>query len=303
MIMTKVADPLTTGALVLAICAISSSGPLLLYASASALAVVFWRNALAVGVLTPAVLGRRWAEVRALDRRTLWWCAAAGVPLAVHFGTWAPSVKLTSVATSVALVATQPVWQGLIAKLQGRPLRTATWVGIGVAVLGAVLATGADVTTSGRAVVGDLLALAGGVTGAVYTAIGERARVTTSTTVYTTLCYAVCALVLGAVCLVGGVRLTGFGATTWLAIVAVTVGPQLLGHSMFSYALRRVSATTVSVLFLLEVPGAGLIAWAWLGQAPRLSALPGLVLLVIGVLVVVLAGVRGAVPSADPAVP
>jgi drug/metabolite transporter (DMT)-like permease len=70
----------------------------------------------------------------------------------------------------------------------------------------------------------------------------------------------------------------------------VAAGAQLLGHSMFNYALRRVSATTISVLILLEVPGASLIAWWWLGQAPRPAALPGLALLVAGVLVVVLGG-------------
>lgn len=293
------ADPLTSGALVVAICAVSSSGPLLLYASASALAIVFWRNAFAVGVLTPAVLVRRRAELVRLDRRTALWCAVAGVPLAVHFATWAPSVKLTTVAAATALGATQPVWQGLIAKAQGRTLRTATWMGIGVAVLGAVLATGADVAASSRAVAGDLLALGGGAAIAVYTALGERARVTTSTTVYTTLCYAVCGLLLGTLCVLAGVPLGGFDARTWLAIVAVTVGPQLLGHSLFNYALKRVSATTISVLLLLEVPGAALIAWAWLGQTPRMSSLPGLALLVVGVLVVVLGGVPGrAVPRA-----
>jgi drug/metabolite transporter (DMT)-like permease len=61
---------------------------------------------------------------------------------------------------------------------------------------------------------------------------------------------------------------------------------------MFNYALHRVSATTVSVLVLLEAPGAALIAWLWLGQLPRPLALPGLALLLAGVAVVVLGGSR-----------
>ncbi|GAB3946585.1 hypothetical protein GCM10027614_40360 [Micromonospora vulcania] len=182
------------------------------------------------------------------------------------------------------------------------------WVGTAVAVGGAVVATGADVGVSGRAVAGDLLALTGAMFAAVYTAFGERARASISTTTYTTICYGICALILLVVCLLGGVRLTGFDGRTWLAILAVVAGAQLLGHSMFNYALHRIPATTVSVLMLLEVPGAALLGWVWLGQLPRPYALLGMALLLAGVAVVVLGGARAgrrvtppAVLPADPA--
>jgi len=283
-------DPLAVGSLAVAVVAVSSSAPLIAFAVAPALAIAFWRNALSLTVLGPYSLIRRRDEFGAMSRRDVSFCALAGVALAAHFAFWVPSAKLTTVAASTALVATQPVWQGLIAVAQRRRLPVVTWVGIGIAVLGAVLATGADIGHSGSAVLGDVLALLGGVAAAVYTALGERARSTISTTTYTTICYGVCAVLLLAVCLVGGVRLGGYPGTTWLAILGLVVGAQLLGHSMFNYALRRVSATTVSVLILLEVPGAALIAWLWLGQTPRPAALPGLALLVVGVAVVVVGG-------------
>jgi drug/metabolite transporter (DMT)-like permease len=289
-------DPLTLAAIGLAVVSVSSSAPLIAYAAAPALAIAFWRNFLAVGVLGPAALVRRRAELRALvtgdRRREGWYSVLAGVALAAHFATWMPSAQLTSVATATALVATQPVWQGLLALAQGRRLRPVTWFGIGIAVTGAMLATGADLGTSGRAIAGDLLALAGGMAAAVYTGLGERARAAVSTTTYTLVCYSVCAAVLLPVCLVGGVRLGGYGHTTWLAILGLAVGAQLLGHSMFNYALHKVSATTISLLILLEVPGSALIAWLWLGQVPRAAALPGLALLVAGVAIVVVGGAR-----------
>ncbi|GAA4695845.1 DMT family transporter [Phytohabitans rumicis] len=292
-------------ALGIAVIAVSSSAPLIAYAAAPALAIAFWRNMLAVGVLGPYAAARRRDELRALvrgDQRTEGrYSVLAGAALAVHFGTWVPSAQLTSVASATALVATQPVWQGLIALGQGRRLRPVTWVGIGIAVAGAVLATGADFGTSGRALAGDLLALVGGLAGAVYTALGERARAAISTTAYTLVCYAVCAAALLAVCLVGGVRLAGFDRSTWLAILGLVAGAQLLGHSMFSYALRKVSATTVSLLILLEVPGSALIAWAWLDQLPRAASVPGLALVVAGVAVVVLGGARA--PRREPEAP
>jgi drug/metabolite transporter (DMT)-like permease len=269
--------------------AVSTSGPLIAFAAAPALAIAFWRNALALPVLLPAAALRRRAELRSLagsHRRAGLLCVLAGVALAGHFAAWVPSAKLTSIATSIALVTTQPVWVGLIAVAMGRRLSGWTWVGIAAAVGGALAATGVDLTTSGTALLGDLLALLGAVLGAVYTMLGERVRATVSTTAYTTVCYGVCAVALLAVCLVFRVPISGYPATAWAAIVAVTVGPQLLGHSLFNFALRRFTASTVSVLILLETPGAALIAWVWLGQVPALAALPGLVLLVTGVAIV-----------------
>lgn len=290
----------TVLALVMAVLAVSSSAPLIAYAAAPALAIAFWRNGLAAVVLTPVTLGPRRAELTGASRRAMTFCVLAGLALAAHFATWMPSVQLGSVATATALVATQPVWQGLIAAAQGRRPSTAGWLGIALAVAGAAWATGADVGVSGKAVLADVLALLGAVAAAVYTALGEQARATLSTTTYTWICYGTCALVLLLVCLVGRVDLAGYDGRTWAAILALVAGAQLLGHSMFNYALQHTSATTVSVLILLEVPGAALLAWLWLGQQPRPATIPGLLLLLAGVAVVVLGATRSSRPVVDP---
>ncbi len=284
---------LSFAALAVAVVAISSSAPMIAFAAAPALAIAFWRNALAVSVLTPFAATVRRHEFRDLvrtpaGRRVGLVCLLSGLALAIHFGTWVPSAKLTSVAMSVALVCTTPVWTALIAVFRGVHVARPTWIGIGIAMLGVAIGAGADVGVSGRAVAGDALALAGGIAAAVYTTFGERARASTSTTTYTWICYSVCALCLVGICLVGGIQLVGFDATTWLALVAMTIGPQLLGHSLINYSLERVAATTVAVVLLLEVPGAAIIAWLLLGQLPAARSVPGLVLLMIGVAVVVL---------------
>ncbi len=289
-------DPSTVLALTVAVFAVSSSGPLIAYAAAPPLAIAFWRNAMAVAVLVPVALLRRRDELRDLivgdRRREGRFTVLAGIALALHFALWVPSIKLTTVATATALVATQPVWQGLIVVARGRRLSGLTWLGIGVAVLGAAAATGVDLAVSPRAVVGDLMAIGGGLAVAVYTALGEQARIGISTTSYTAVCYLVCAVVLLGTCFVLHAPLVGYAGATWLALVGLTAGPQLLGHSLLNFSLRQVSATTVSVLVLLEVPGAALLGWVWLGQTVRLVALPGLAALMVGVVIVLLAGRR-----------
>ncbi|GIJ48527.1 hypothetical protein Val02_54130 [Virgisporangium aliadipatigenens] len=284
-------------ALTVSVTAVSSSAPLTAYALAPALAIAFWRNAMAVAVLAPVAVTRGRAQLLSLDRRTAGVCLLAGVALAAHFATWLPSTRLTSVATATALVSTMPVWSAVIATFQGNRLPRSTWIGIAVAVTGAVLATGADLTVSGRAVAGDALALLGGFCAAAYAAFGERARSTLTTTTYTTVCYGACALILGVGCLVGGVPLGGYPGSAWLAIIGITLGAQLLGHSLINFTLDKVSPTTISVLMLLEVPGAALLAWWWLGQLPEPGSLPGLVVLTAGVLIVLLGSARKSRPG------
>jgi drug/metabolite transporter (DMT)-like permease len=289
------ADAATIAALVVAVLAISASGSIAAFAAAPALAIAFWRNAMATAVLLPVAGLRRGTELVRLagpGRRDLVVCVLAGAALAAHFATWVPATKMTTVATATALGATQPVWQGLIAVGQGRRLRGLTWAGIGCAVVGALVATGADIGVSGTAVLGDVLALVGGLAAAVYTALGERARMTITTTSYTAVCYGVCAGLLLLLCLVTRTPLAGYPTSAWVALVALTVGPQLLGHSLFTYSMRKITATTIAVLILLEVPGSAVVAWAWLGQLPPPAAWPGLALLLGGVALVVLAGRR-----------
>ena len=95
---------------------------------------------------------------------------------------------------------------------------------------------------------------------------------------------------LGAVCLLGGVDLSGYATPDWWLIAVLTLGPQLVGHSLFNHVVRTTSATVASLFILFEVPGSILIALVWLGQVPALSVVPGIVLLLIGVGLVIRSG-------------
>jgi drug/metabolite transporter (DMT)-like permease len=281
-----------------AIAAVSTSAPLIREAEAPALAIAFWRNAMAVAVLGPLCAVRRRGEIARLDRSQTRGCLLAGVFLSAHFATWVPSLSFTTVASSVALVATQPVWAALMARARGDHVPGQVWVGIGVAVAGAVTLTGVDLALSARALVGDLLALAGGILAAAYVTVGSEVRQTVSTTLYTAICYTTAALALGLACLGGGLALSGYGGRTWVCLLALTAGPQLLGHSVVNRVLRTTSATVVSVAILFEIVGSTLLAWVAFGETPPAGAYPAAVLIAAGTVVVVLAGRPGAGPLA-----
>jgi drug/metabolite transporter (DMT)-like permease len=272
--------------LIIAVTGVSFSGPLMAAVAAPPLAIAYWRNALGAAVTTTFAAVRDGRRLLRPTGRSWRLSMLAGVALAMHFGTWVPSLTMTSVASAVALVSTQTVFAALIAHLLGRRLPGLAWVGIITATVAVGLITGADVTLSARAVAGDLLAVIGGLCAAIYVTIGSAARTRLTTASYTAICYTICALLLLAVCLVGGVRLAGYTANSWLKIALVTVCAQLLGHTLINVTLRSTSPTVVSMVILLEVPGAALIALVWLHQRPPASAVPGLVLLLVGLFLV-----------------
>ncbi|MGH8868396.1 MAG: DMT family transporter, partial [Actinomycetes bacterium] len=277
--------------------AVSTSGPLIAATAAPALAIAFWRNGFGTLALLPVVLARHVGELRRLTRREWLLMLTSGVLLAGHFGTWVPSITLTTVASATALTCAQPVWAGLLARAAGHRVPGRAWVGIAVAFLGVLVLTGVDFSVSTRALGGDLLALAGGAFAAGYMVVGGEVRRSVSTTAYTFVCYGWCAVLLAVTCLVAGADLGGYPAESWVKLLALTAGAQLLGHSVFNRVLKTTSPTVASLALLFETPGAAVIAALWLGQVPPLAAVPAAALLLAGVAVVVTARTPEVAPS------
>ena len=270
-----------------AVVGVSLSGPLTALVVAPVLAIAFWRNAAGAAAMLPVLLTRERSTLHGLRLRDLRSSAVAGLFLAAHFAAWLPSLHMTTVAASIALVTTTPIWTALAARVAGVHLPAQVWWGLVLAVVGAALIAGVDVTVSWRAVAGDGLALLGAVAAGGYVLAGARARERLATSAYTVVCYSVCALVLAAAALLVDVPLWGFSARDWWLIAAITFVAQLLGHTLLNLVLSTVGPTVVSLAVLLEVPGALIVALVLLGQLPPLLALPGMVAVVVGVALVV----------------
>ncbi len=282
-----------------AVLAISTSGPLIAACTAPALAIAFWRSALGSGATAGLVAWRHRAEVRALTGAQWRLMAWAGVLLGAHFATWVPSLRFTTVASSTALVATQPVWAALIARRRGVLIPRAAWVGIIVSLAGVLVLTGVDFALTPRALIGDALALAGAVLAALYVTVGEQVRASTSNPTYTAICYAGAAVSLLGLIAVLRVPLIGFSARDWALILAITLGAQLLGHSVVNRVLATTSATVVSLAILFEMPGSTLIAAGWLGQIPPWQIIPAVVLLFLGIALVIRTTTRSDDPPSE----
>jgi len=257
--------------LVLGVVSASVSAILIRYASdAGALAISLWRCAAGAVLLAPfSVRG-----LRRLAPRELLLPGLAGAFLALHFATWISSLSLTTVAASVLLVSTTPVFVALALRLFWKQ-RLAAWAvgGIGLTLAGTALIAGADF--GGSSLMGNFLALAGGATAGGYVLGGRLSRRRLGILEYSVAAYSCAAALLLVACLLAGVDLWGYDARTWWAIAALVAGPQLLGHTVINLVLKDIDATTVSVAIMAEPIIAVALAWALLSELPPVLAYPG----------------------------
>jgi len=273
---------------------------------APSLTIAAWRLALATLVLTPLALTRaRRAELARLAPSQLALAALSGFFLALHFATWISSLEYTTVASSVVLVDTAPLWVALLAPLTlGERLARNALLGLLFAVIGGATVgisdscglTSAGIAcppfaefVAGRAFWGDLLALAGAVTAALYLVIGRKVREHVSLLTYIFVVYGIAALVLVAIMLAAGQHVFGppphgfpWMAYTWFLALALV--PQLLGHSTYNWALGYLPAAYVSIALLGEPLGSTLLALIFLGEIPSTLKLWGAVLILAGLL-------------------
>ena len=279
----------------LGVLGVASSGPLIAATlgatSVSALAIAFWRNVIGAAVMASPVLVTNPRQFGRVTPREFRWAVLAAVALALHFACFITSLQLTSVAAATALVCLQSGWIAVFQLFRGVRHRWQVLVGLGMAFGGVVAITGFDMGTSPDALLGDLLAVAGGALAGLYTLAGGKARETMGTGTYTTLCYGMCAAVVALLALVSRQPLVGFEAAGWLGIIAITVCAQLVGHTAFNHLLATMSPLLVSMIILLEIPGAALLAAVFLDESLPGGTYAGLALILVG-LAVVVAGQR-----------
>jgi len=270
--------------------AVSFSAIFIRLAHAPALAVALYRNAMAAAVLLPLALRRHPGEFRTLSARQWGIALLSGALLAVHFATWIASLSFTTIAASVVLVTSSPIFvAGFGRAFLGERVGRIALAGILLGLVGTALVSGGDLSLSRRAAGGDLLALAGAVAAAGYFVAGRHLRRDLSLLTYVGIVYTTCALLLLPVALAAGTPLAGFSATTWWLFVLMALVPQGLGHTVFNYVLRDVDATVVAISLMGEPVGSTLLALALLGEVPPWTAVAGGALILGGIYVATIA--------------
>jgi drug/metabolite transporter (DMT)-like permease len=256
--------------------AVSGGAIFVRLAEAPSLTIAAYRTGLATLCLLPAALARNRAELRRLEARDLARCLIAGVFLALHFAAWISSLAYTPVANSVVLVNTNPLWVGLLTPwITGERIGRATVLSIAASLVGVAIIGAGDFAASREALLGDGLALIGGLCAAVYLLLGRDLRRRLSLLSYTSLCYGAAALILWLLVLGLGLPITGFTLRTWTALAGMALISQIIGHTCANWALRWFSASLIAVSLLGEPVISSLLAYLLFGERLGPSMLIG----------------------------
>lgn len=262
---------------------IGSSGPLIALSTMPIPTLIFWRN------LGGALFTAPFALKHSLDRKGMKWALAAGVVLALHFIGFFMAMRMTSVAAGTALVALQPIFAAFFVKVSGGHIPSKAWLGMIVSFIGVLFISGIDLSLDRRSFLGDIAAIISAALAALYVMWGSKAQQTLETTSYTSICYGMCALTSLPIAIIGGYEILHFAAKEWWVLLALIGGAQILGHSMFNSALKRVSPAVVSLIVFFEVPVAAIGAKVFnIGNQPSGFIVPGIILILVGCAMVVL---------------
>jgi drug/metabolite transporter (DMT)-like permease len=276
--------------LAVAVTAVSTGAIFVRLSDAPSTVAAFYRVLFTTLPLVPLALWRYPAEFTRIGRRDLLFATLAGVALAVHFAAWFESLAWTSVAASVTLVQSQPLFVALGAwLLLDERLSSRIVVGILVAVAGMVAMALGDLLTGvlvGRdPLLGNALALLGAVMAAGYVLAGRSLRQRVSVVPYVVIVYSVCTVVLLGIVLFQGAPLTGYPRREWLLFAGLAVGPGLLGHTLVNWTLAHLRSSVVSVSLLGEPVGASVLALLLLSEVPTAFTVAGGAVVLVGIAV------------------
>jgi drug/metabolite transporter (DMT)-like permease len=283
--MNRRAPPIPPGlALVVAVLAVSTGAIFARLADAPALVIAAYRCLGATAILFPLAWFHARDELKGMTRREWALGLGAGCFLAIHFASWISSLDYTTVASSVVLVSTSPVWVGLLTPLISRDrLSRMTVLGIVVSVAGALIIGIEDFQIGGPALFGDALAVVGAMTVGVYLLIGRRLRQKLSLLSYVVVCYGMAGLLLLGMVLLLGLPLGGYTPDTYLWLLAVAIVPQIIGHSSYNWALGWFSASMIAVTLVGEPVLSTILAYLVLGETIGMATLQGGLILLLGI--------------------
>ena len=247
--------------------------------------LVFYRMLFAVLLLLPVVLTKCKDELKNLNRQDVLRCACSGMFLGMHFTLYFQSLKFTSIAAAVVLVNMEVFFVALVMMfLWHEKIPFKGLIGIIVAFLGTVIIAMADMGGGTNVVLGDIFAFIGSLCVAIYTMIGKKCRERLSTSVYTCFVYGFAALTVAVAAVATGTSFVGHDPMNLAYAFGMTIFCTFLGHSVYSWGLKYLSASYITTIKLLEPLFAAVLGFFFFGEIPGVLVVVGGCVIIGGIL-------------------
>lgn len=265
------------------ILAFSSSSILIKICDAPAMVIATYRLSFASLFFILAAGVRKINPLKEFNKRDLLLAGFSGMFLCLHFSAWIISLNYTSVASSVVLVSTSPIFVaiGSIIFLKEKPSKFLVW-GILFTLIGAVIISFKESGAGRTSLQGNALALLGAVGISGYYLIGRFLRAKISTFSYVAVVYTITALILIIITSAMNHSLLNYERETYFLFFLIAFVPQVIGHTTLNWALKLFSATTVAMITLSEPIGASILAFLLLGEKVAATQMMGGILILAG---------------------
>jgi drug/metabolite transporter (DMT)-like permease len=240
-------------------------------------------------IITAIILTPTYPNLRKIKHNNhgIYYSVGAGICLAFHFATWITSLAFTSVAASVSLVTTNPLWVALLLWwFLGQKVTPRTIIGIAIAISGSVLIAfaGGDGNFGTNPLLGAILALMGSWFASGYLLLGTTAQQKgVSTREYIGIAYLTAALCLFPLPLIFQTDYFGHPVMVYVYLLLMAIVSQLIGHTSLNWSLKHLPPTTVSLVILLEPLVSSILAWWLFQEIPPPMVIVGAFIVLIGV--------------------
>ncbi len=280
---------------------VSTASIIIRFAQSEASSIVIAASRLFIAslVLVPIAVIKYRFEWKSLSRQDIFKASLSGLFLAMHFAAWIISLEYTSIASSVVLVTTTPLWVAIFSPLVLKEyIRKPVIIGLIISLVGSLvvgLGNACELidgvfqcqkyVVDTRVMMGNFLALFGAWMAAGYMLMGRQLRKKLNTVAYTSLVYGIAAIIVSVTVILKREPIFSYSTRTYLWLIALGLVPQLLGHSLLNWALKYLSAAYVALTLLGEPIGTVILALILLNEYPTFLEGIGAGLIFVGILI------------------
>lgn len=230
--------------------------------------------------------------ISSITKKDLILSIISGMILSIHFYTWFTSLKLTSIASSVVLVTTSPIFVGIFSFFLLKEKQNINIIiGIALSIIGSTILTIGDININDtlifdkNALMGDIFAVFGAISAAIYMMIGSKVRENLDIIPYITITYTASAIALLLISLLSGQKFVGYKPSSYAFMLLLAVIPQLIGHTSLNWALKHLKSSMVAIVTLGEPIGAAILGYLFFREGIDKYQYVGIILIFMAILI------------------